>query len=371
MRIGIIAPPWLPVPPPAYGGVEAFVDTLARELHARGHDVVLAASGDSTCPVPRLPGFPPSSPAAMGMTTNELPHLIRSYARMSDADIVVDNTLAGPVVATAAAAAPVVTVVHGELIDQAEEIYGAASPSMTFVAISRHQASTSRRLRFARVIHHGMRVDEVPRGAGGDAACFVGRMHPAKGVLPAIRIAERAGVRLRIAAKMMEPIEQDYFREVVRPALGRHAEYVGELSVSEKYELMGSSCALLNPLQWNEPFGLVMIEALATGTPVLATPRGSVPEIVDDGRTGFIRSDPAGLADALRLAHSLARHRCRATAEQRFSARRMADDYLALFDEVIEAGRMPRSDVRPPASLDLAREATRTAPGVSDTPASA
>lgn len=370
MRIGIIAPPWLPVPPPAYGGVEAFVDTLARELQAGGHDVVLAASGDSTCPVPRLPGFPPSSPAAMGTTTIELPHVIRSYARITDVDVIVDNTLAGPVVASTAAAVPVVTVVHGELIDQAEEIYGAASASMTFVAISRHQASTSHRLRFARVIHHGIRVDDVPSGTGGDAACFVGRMHPAKGVLPAIRIAERAGLPLRIAAKMMEPAEQDYFREVVRPALGRHAEYLGELSASEKYELMGSSCALLNPLQWSEPFGLVMIEALATGTPVIATPRGSVPEIIDDGRTGFIRSDESGLADALGMAASLDRTVCRATAEQRFGARRMADEYVALFEEVIAAVRMPRSDVRPPAPLRIAR-GTRPAPGVSGTPASA
>jgi hypothetical protein len=245
-----------------------------------------------------------------------------------------------------------VTVVHGELIDQAEEIYGAASASMTFVAISRHQASTSHRLRFARVIHHGMRMDEVPSGTGGDAACFVGRMHPAKGVLPAIRIAERAGLPLRIAAKMMEPLEHDYFHEVVQPALGRHAEYLGELSVSEKYELMGSSCALLNPLQWSEPFGLVMIEALATGTPVIATPRGSRSE----EHTSELQSQVSTV--------------CRATAEQRFSARRMADEYIALFEEVIAAVRMPRSDVRPPAPLRIAR-GTRPAPGVSGTPASA
>ncbi|KQZ85586.1 glycosyl transferase family 1 [Microbacterium sp. Root166] len=338
MRIGIIAPPWIPIPPTAYGGIESFIDMLAVELAEAGHDVVLAASGDSTCPVERLPGFPAADPAAIGTTSAELRHLIRAYAGLDDVDVIVDNTLGGPVLARSAARRPVVTIVHSPFEDVVLELFGATGPEMTFVAISHHQASTSRHIRVSEVIHHGIRVQDVPVGPGGDDACFVGRMHPAKGLLEAIRVAELAGIRLRIAAKMREPLEQAYFDEVVRPALGSNAEYVGELSTEEKYELTGASCALLNPVQWDEPFGLVMIEALATGTPVVATPRGSVPEIVQPGRNGFIDDDLHDLAAALQQARSLDRATCRAGVEERFTAAQMAQRYVALFERILEKG---------------------------------
>lgn len=339
MRIGIIAPPWIPIPPPAYGGIEYFIDVLAVELAAAGHDVVLAASGDSTCPVERLPGFPPADPAAIGTTAAELRHLIRAYAGLADVDVIIDNTLGGPVLARSAAQRPVVTIVHSPFEEVVLELYRATSPDMNFVGISHHQASTSRDIRVSEVIHHGIRAEDVPVGPGGPDACFLGRMHPAKGLLEAIRAAELAGIRLRIAAKMREPLECEYFEEVVRPALGSNAEYVGELSRDEKYELMGASCALLNPIQWDEPFGLVMIEALATGTPVVATPRGSVPEIVQQGRNGFIASDPDGLAKALQRAGSLDRAACRASVEERFTVSRMAENYIALFDRLLQRER--------------------------------
>jgi glycosyltransferase involved in cell wall biosynthesis len=339
MRIGIIAPPWIPVPPPAYGGIESFIDVLAREFVAAGHEVVLAASGDSDCPVERLPGFPPADHGNIGMTTHELRHLIRAYAGLAGVDVIVDNTLGGPILAQIATRRPVVTIVHSPFEEVVVELYRATSPELTFVAISHHQASTSQGIPIAEVIHHGIRTDDVPVGRGGSEACFLGRMHPAKGLIEAIRIAELAGIPLRIAAKMREQAECDYFEEVVRPALGSNAEYVGELSTEEKYELMGSSRALLNPIQWDEPFGLVMIEALATGTPVIATPRGSVPEIVQDGRNGFIRTDLHDLADALGRAHSLDRATCRASVEERFTSAQMAQHYVELFERLLLAER--------------------------------
>ena len=339
MRIGIIAPPWIPVPPPAYGGIESFIDVLAREFAAAGHEVVLAASGDSTCPVERLPGFPPADQDMIGMTTHELRHLIRAYAGLADVDVIVDNTLGGPILARIATRRPVVTIVHSPFEEVVLELYGATSPDMTFVAISRHQASTSRGIPVAEVIHHGIRTEDVPVGPGGSEACFLGRMHPAKGLIEAIRIAELAGIPLRIAAKMREQAECEYFEEVVRPAMGSNAEYVGELSTDEKYELMGASCALLNPIQWDEPFGLVMIEALATGTPVVATPRGSVPEIVQDGRNGFVRADLEDLAAALGRASSLDRGECRASVEERFTAAQMAHHYVELFERLLQRER--------------------------------
>lgn len=332
MRIGIIAPPWIPIPPPAYGGIESFIDVLALELSAAGHDVVLAASGDSTCPVDRLPGFPPSDDKGIGCTAPELRHLIRAYAGLADVDVIVDNTLGGPVLARSAARRPVVTIVHSPFEEIVLELYRAAAPDMVFVAISHHQASTSRDIPITEVIHHGIRVEDVPMGRGGSEACFLGRMHPAKGLWEAIHVAELAGIPLRLAAKMREPQERAYFEDVVRPALGSNAEYVGELSTEEKFALLGSSCAMLNPIQWDEPFGLVMIEALAAGTPVVATPRGSAPEIVQNGRNGFIDTELDGLAAALQRASTLDRATCRASVEERFTAARMAQNYVALFE---------------------------------------
>ncbi|MDI2097979.1 glycosyltransferase [Ruicaihuangia caeni] len=352
MKIGIIAPPWIPIPPPAYGGIEYFIDLLARELAAAGHDVVLAASGDSTCPVRRLPGFPAADAAGMGHTAHELSHVLRAYEAVAHVDVVVDNTIAGPVIARSVRLRAGVTVAHGALVPRLQEIFAAAGTTMSFVAISHHQASTARQFRFAEVIHHGIDVDAVPVGPGGEEACFVGRMSPDKGVVQAISAARSAGIRLRIAAKMREASECEYFESAVRPLLGPRVEYLGELSASEKFELMGSSCALLNPIQWDEPFGLAMIESLATGTPVVATGRGSAPEIVVEGETGFIRGDPDELAEALQRASSLARSSCRADARVRFSGRRMASDYASLFARLTAR----RDDMDPFTEVDAAGE---------------
>lgn len=354
MRIGIIAPPWIPIPPDGYGGIESFIDTVACALHHAGHEVLLAASSDSTCDVTRLPGFEPSDPAKMGVTAHELQHLLRAYAALQDVDVILDNTLAGPILARFATRVPVVTVAHGPLIPLEQELYLAGSPEVAYVAISEMQASLSGDVPISRVIHHGIAVEPIPVGPGGDAACFVGRMHPTKGLPEAIEAAAAAGIPLRIAAKMQEQAEQEYFEEEVRPMLGSNAEYLGELSAEEKYELMGNSLALLNPIQWDEPFGLVMIEALATGTPVIATPSGSVSEIVEEGRTGFVRESRDELAEALANAGSLDRAACRASAEERFSAQRMAQDYVDFFEELLRDQRGPgRTGALRPAALTL------------------
>ena len=167
MRIGIIAPPWIPIPPSAYGGIESFIDVLARALQGLGHDVALAASSDSTCPVPRLPGFEPSDPAKMGVTAHELQHLLRAFAAFRDVDVILDNTLAGPVLAGLASDVPVVTVAHGPLIPLEQELYCAATADVAFVAISDDQASHSGPVQIARVIPHGIITDDVPVGPGG------------------------------------------------------------------------------------------------------------------------------------------------------------------------------------------------------------
>jgi glycosyltransferase involved in cell wall biosynthesis len=337
VRIALIAPPWLPVPPPAYGGTEIVVDTLARGLEEAGHDVLLATTGDSTCPVPRTWVYENAQPDELGNVVIELRHLLHAYEAAAGADIVHDHTIAGPVLAYRTRTGPVVTTNHGAFTDDAKALYRRTARTVPLIAISRHQASTAGDVPIARVIHHGLDTTRFPVGAGsGGYALFLGRMSPTKGVDTAITVARRAGMPLVIAAKQRERSERDYFEAEVRPLLGSGVDYVGEVGGREKLRLLGDATALLNPIGWDEPFGMCMIEALACGTPVVATPRGSVPEIVDDGLTGFIRPSTLGLAAALGDVGRLERRACRASVEERFSMHRMASDHLAFYADVLD-----------------------------------
>ncbi|MDE8668795.1 glycosyltransferase family 4 protein [Pseudarthrobacter sp. H3Y2-7] len=337
MRIGLIAAPWIPIPPSGYGGIERVVDLLARGFTAAGHEVVLAAASDSTCPVPLAPGMRPSEPTEMGLSLSELSHVIRAYEGLGDdVDIIHDHTLAGPLLARRASGAPVVTTIHGPLIPSSADLYRAMAADTAIIAISRDQASLVPDVPITRVIHHGMDVAAVPVGSGqGGYACFVGRMCPDKGVVEAIQIARRAGIPLRIAAKIRERAEVEYFHSVVEPLLGPNEEFLGEIGDAEKYRLMGEAIAFLNPIQWHEPFGLVMIESLSTGTPVVGTPIGSAPEIVDDGKTGYLAVTEE-LHTMLPLAASLDRSHCRERALKLFSTERMVRNHLDLYAKLVE-----------------------------------
>ncbi|MGO4474278.1 glycosyltransferase family 4 protein [Arthrobacter sp. M-10] len=346
MRIGLVAGPWIPVPPVTYGGTERVVDLLARGFAKAGHEVLLAASSDSRCPVRRVPGMRTSNPKELGFTLSELSHVVRAYEGLGEVDIIHDHTLAGTLYCGRPPGVPVVTTIHGLLTPAAQEVYRAIGGSASIIAISRDQASRSPGVPVCAVIHHGIDLSSVPVGTGqGGYLCFVGRMSPDKGVLEAIKIARQAGVPLRIAAKMRAPEEIKYFEEVIKPILGSNEDFTGEADDAEKYHLMGEALAFLNPIHWAEPFGLVMIEALATGTPVLGTPFGSAPEIVTHGITGYLASID-DLAAMIPAAAGLSRAQCRAQVEQRFSAERMVADHLRLFAELIEdqrGGRVPDS----------------------------
>ncbi|MHC8606553.1 glycosyltransferase family 4 protein [Paenarthrobacter ureafaciens] len=336
MRIGLIVGPWFTVPPEKYGGTERVVDALARALTDAGHDVLLAASSDSTCPVPQLDGLGLSRPGELGETLSELNHVIRSYAGMRGMDIIHDHTLAGPLYAHRWPDIPVVTTIHGPLTAQSAELYRAMAGDTAIVAISKNQGSMVPGLPVSTVIHHGLDLSTVSMGNGaGGYACFVGRMCPDKGLMEAVAIAREAGIPLRIAAKMHAKDEQRFYQEVVKPALGPQEEFLGELADPEKYQLMGDAAVLINPIQWHEPFGLVMIEALATGTPVIATPMGAAPEIIQHGKTGFL-GDVHQLAGFVDAATKLSRADCRRAVEGYFSAGRMAADHLELYARVIE-----------------------------------
>jgi glycosyltransferase involved in cell wall biosynthesis len=340
VRIAIIAPPWVPVPPPAYGGTEAVLDNLARGLYNAGHDVLLFATGDSTCRAPTMYVLERAAGTVATGSATELRHVINAYHTVLDwgAEVVHDHTLVGPVYAERFGV-PVVTTNHGPFEGELGDLYRTIGPSVALVAISQHHAATAAGIPIAAVIHHGLDVGAFPHGTGdGSYALFLGRMSPDKGVHVAARAARAAGVPLRIAAKMREPAEHTYFEEQVAPLLGGLVDYIGEVGGAEKLELLAGASCLLNPIAWPEPFGVVMIEALACGTPVVATPHGSVPELIADGVTGYVRLDETGLADALQRVDRLDRERCRKEAAERFSTDRMVIDHLRLYEKVREGG---------------------------------
>jgi glycosyltransferase involved in cell wall biosynthesis len=327
VRIGLIAPPWVPVPPPAYGGLEAVVDLLARGLVEAGHDVLLAAPASSSCPVPQVENTDdvPDDAAITGDTITEMAHIARAYAAMGEVDVIHDHTIGGPLYRHRPEGVPVVTTNHGPFEPKPNRLFRQMQRDTAIIAISRHQASTADAVHITRVIHHGIDVKAVPLGTGGGGY---------KGPRDAIGVARKAGVPLKIAAKMREDAERQYFDAEIAPLLGGNVEYVGELDEPGKYELLGAAVAMLNPIQWSEPFGLVMIESLACGTPVVATGAGSVPEIIDDARTGFVRESADDLAACLPRAVGLDRAACREAAETRFSTARMVSEHVALYREL-------------------------------------
>jgi glycosyltransferase involved in cell wall biosynthesis len=336
VHIGLIAPPWIRVPPPAYGGTEAVLDVLARALAAAGARVTLVTTGDSTCPVERAWVLPAAPGVGRGGTDVELRHVAYAYEAVAEADVVHDHTLIGPLWGGRREVQPVVTTNHGPFDDVLLPLYRHISRTAAVVAISHHHAGTAVGVEVAAVIHHGVDVVALRPGPGdGGYAAFLGRMHPHKGVRTAIEVARCAGMPLLIAAKMSEPQEQEYFEAVVAPLLGGAIEYVGEVGWEDKVALLGGAMCLLDPVEWPEPFGMVVVESLACGTPVVATPRGSLPELIDHGRTGFLADTIADLAAAAIATADLDRSACRAAAEERFSPPRLAADHLALYETVL------------------------------------
>lgn len=334
MRVALIAPPWVAVPPRAYGGTEAVLDGLARGLAAAGHEVLLCTTGDSTCPVPRSWRFD----TALGIapseeSLSELQHVVAAYQAAEGCDVVHDHTVAGPLYGAGRSKTAVIATNHHPFERGMDELYGAVAEQVPVIAVSHAQASTARLSRLAGVIHHGVDVLAVPPGEGkGGYDVFLGRMSADKGVHLAAEVARAAGRRLLIAGKCRAPSELDYFERQVRPLLGAGVEYLGEVQASAKAALLGGARCLLNPICWSEPFGMVMIEALACGTPVVALANGAAPEIVEDGGNGLLATDVPGLLGAMERVGEIDRGWCRRDAERRFSTERMVADHLACYE---------------------------------------
>jgi glycosyltransferase involved in cell wall biosynthesis len=342
MRIGLIAPPWIPVPPPAYGGTEVVIDNLARGLLALGHDVRLFTVGESTCPVPRQWLFrSPVEP--MGAPAAEAAHALAAYEALAGADVIHDHTDLGPRLAgrRGITRPPVVTTFHGHVTPRARRLLAETARHAAIVAISHAHARSFAGIPVAAVIYHGIDLDAYTPGPGtGGYLLFVGRMSADKGVHHAVRAARRAGWRagwpLIITAKMREPAERAYFDEQVRPLLGPGDDMLAEQPLAARLALLRGAAALLNPITWPEPFGLVMAEALGSATPVLAFPHGAAPEIIDHGRTGYLCQGEEDMTAAIAGVHQIDRRHCRAAAERRFSLERMAADYERLYRAILE-----------------------------------
>lgn len=338
MRVGLIAPPWVPVPPVGYGGTEVVIDNLARGLSELGHEVRLFTLGESTSPVRRSALFA-TGQQPMGTSVEEAAHVLAAYDALTDVDVLHDHTVLGPLVAAHRGTRhiPVVSTHHGAFTPENVRIFTEIARVAHVVAISHDQAARAGGVPISAVIHHGIDLDIYRPGAGdGGYLAFMGRMSPDKGVHRAVRIARAAGVPLRLATKIRETAERDYFEEQVRPLLGPDDELSDEPPLEARLQMLQGALALLNPITWDEPFGLVMAEALASGTPVLSYPRGAAPEIVDDGRTGYLCRSEQDMIDAVARVGELDRAACRRSAKERFSLQRMATDHADLYRRVLD-----------------------------------
>jgi glycosyltransferase involved in cell wall biosynthesis len=340
LRIALVAPPAEAVPPAAYGGTERIVYELAVELHRRGHHVTVFASGDSTVPCELVP----TAPGALrplgqdddwdGWTLVTVTEVLR---RADTFDIIHSHLDWTGILLAHASPTPVVCTFHGRLDRPfAATLLEHAPPGL--VAISKSQASVHPSVPWAGIVHHGLTFDEAAFSEERNAdLVFVGRICEDKGVVDAIEVARLTGRPLKIAAKIgPSPAEQSYAEEVFKPALSRaDTEFLGELTGPERDRLVGASYAALMPGAWPEPFGLVAIESLGVGTPVIAHRVGALPELIRHGVDGFFADDPAQMAFVVDRVAELDRAAIRARALKQFSAGRMVDDYEEIYAKML------------------------------------
>jgi glycosyltransferase involved in cell wall biosynthesis len=354
MRIAILAPAWFAVPPSGYGGIEWIVSLLADGLTSAGHDVTLFASGDSRTKAKLASVFPEAPSSLIGRTQPELLHTLSCFARADEFDVINDHTGMLGAVLGGTVDTPVVHTVHGPLTGEPGLVYdliGRVASRVGLISISMNQRKPKPDLNWIANCHNALDFSVYPfKPTRGEYLLFLGRLSPDKGAHRAIAVAMETGLPLKIAGKKQDPKEVRYFRELVEPHLVDGIEYLGEVSHGEKVELLQNARATLFPIEWEEPFGLVMIESMACGTPVIATRWGAVPEVIEHGRSGIIVDDYRIIPAALEEADSLDPHDIRRYVEEEFSPERMVRDYLHAYRTMIARTAAPTSaHAAPPA----------------------
>ena len=341
MRIAQVAPLIESVPPQGYGGTERVVSYLTEELVRQGHEVTLFASGDSTTTA-ELVACAPEALRLDESVVDPIAHQIYELecvaAQAHRFDVIHWHLDYFHFPMSRRLGVPQLTTLHGRLdIPDIQAVY-TEFPDMPVVSISNDQRQPLPQANWAATVHHGMPPNElVPRADVGDYLAFLGRISPEKGADRAIEVARRTGMPLRIAAKV-DDTDREYFEREIEPLLGgAHVDWVGEIGPDDKNEFLGRARALLFPIDWSEPFGLVMIESMACGTPVIAYRAGSVPEVITDGVSGFIVEDIEGAVEAVNRLGEIDRAAVRAAFEDRFTVERMARDYLRVYEHLVGA----------------------------------
>ena len=335
MRVAQIAPLTESVPPRLYGGTERVVSFLTEELVAMGHDVTLFASGDSQTTAELVEAWPCALRFDPSVRDTMAPHMLMMeevYRRAAEFDVLHFHLDYWPFSLFGRQATPFLTTLHGRLdLPELEPIFD-CFPDVSLVSISDAQRRPLPGANFIETVHHGLPETLLtPRPVEQRYLAFLGRICPEKRPDRAIRIALEAGIPLKIAAKV-DRVDEAYFRDTIHPMIdGSRVELIGEINDAEKSDFLSGAVGLLVPIDWPEPFGLVMIEAMACGTPVIAFNRGSVPEIIEHGVTGYIVDDEAEAVAAVGKLGRLSRSAIRGRFERRFTARRMAEDYVSLY----------------------------------------
>lgn len=361
LKILLVAPPMLPVPPPTYAGTERVVAALGEELHRRGHHVALVAPGDSSVPYEHIPTIDQSlwRTGYSGRLEAYLQHTVEVAWRASGRfDIVHAHIEQDNFVFAEHCETPVISTLHGRLDTEGMPELLVGHPDVPLVAISESQRRFFPDQHWVATIHHGLPLDEMPfEETPGDYLAFVGRIAPEKGIGDAIELSRKTGIRLKVAAKVHLESEHRHFAEVVQPAIDDGTiDFLGELGPEERDPLYAGALATVMLGGWPEPFGLVAIESMATGTPVIARQAGALVETVLHGETGFIVDDVDEAALAVERIPELDRRAIRDSALTRFSPARMADQYEAAYRQVIADARRSR-----PAATDTGHARGHTA----------
>ena len=370
LRIAVLAPPWISVPPPAYGGIEAVVALLCEELHARGHEVTLFAAPGSRSPAQVRSPLQRAHGDQIGSSLHESDHVGSAYDAIDRAaaegrpfDIVHDNSGFTAVAMAHRVSAPVVHTLHAPFDEETRPFYTRHGHKARLVAISRFQLEHAPDgVRVADVVPNPIRVEDWPlRSDKDDYLLWMGRMDPAKGAHRAIAAARRAGIPLVLAGPV-QPGQEEYFRREIEPHIdGSRVVYAGEVGGECRTELFARAKAFAMPIRWAEPFGMVMVEALACGTPVIAFPEGAAGEIVIDGENGFHVADERAMAEATRRLREIDPARCRQSVASRYDATVVAEGYEAVYRRAIRAAksRTPRFARHGHALPDRAAERRR------------